>query len=77
MKQNVGKTDKIIRIAAGIALLLLLFVAEGSLRWVGLLGIPLIASAVMGFCFLYVPLGISTNCCCGSKACDKGEEKAE
>ena len=55
MQQNVGKTDRIIRLVAGIGLLALGLMLDGNARWVALLGVPLIASAFTGICFLYYP----------------------
>lgn len=69
MKQNVGTIDKIVRLIAGLALLSLLVLLEGSARWLGLIGIVPLMTAVFGFCPLYVPLGISTKSCCGSCGC--------
>lgn len=77
MKQNVGKIDRIVRVVAGLALLSLLFILEGSARYIGLIGIIPLATAAMGFCPLYCPLKINTCCtkdgekaCCGGGACD-------
>lgn len=74
MKQNIGKTDRIVRIIAGLALLSLLFILEGSARWIGLIGLVPLATAAMGFCPLYCPFGINTSCC--SKNSEMGEKKA-
>jgi hypothetical protein len=57
MKCNVGKTEKIIRIIAGLAI-----IGAGVYfqSWWGAIGaIPLVTGA-LGWCPLYVPLGIST-----------------
>ncbi len=60
MKSNVGSVDKIIRIIVGIALLSLFFVLEGSARYLGLIGIVPIATALMGWCPLYTLIGLNT-----------------
>lgn len=60
MKQNVGGIDKGVRIAAGLALLAFAAFGEGSLRWVGLLGVVPLLTAVFGFCPLYALVGMST-----------------
>ncbi|HQT27591.1 MAG TPA: DUF2892 domain-containing protein [Burkholderiales bacterium] len=60
MKTNVGSLDKIVRIVAGIGLLALFFILEGNLRFIGLIGIVPIATALMGWCPLYSILGLST-----------------
>jgi len=58
---NIGKTDKVIRVITGIILLSLLFILDGNIRYIGLIGfIPLI-TAMVGFCPLYKLLGINTN----------------
>jgi len=60
MQVNVGKTDKTIRIIAGIALLSLILILEGGWRWIGLLGLVPLATALANRCPLYVPFGINT-----------------
>lgn len=60
MRINVGKMDKVIRIIAGIGLLIFFFVIEGSMRYVGLLGLLLLGTAFVGVCPLYMIFGIST-----------------
>lgn len=61
MKQNIGSTDKVIRIIAGLAILSLLFLLEGNARWFGLIGLGPILTAFVGFCPAYLPFGISTR----------------
>lgn len=60
MKVNVGNVDRVIRVLLGVALLSLFFLAEGNLKWLGLIGLVPIATALMRFCPLYTVLGIST-----------------
>lgn len=60
MKQNVGSADRAIRIILGLALLAFYFLGEGSMRWIGLIGIIPLATAALGTCPLYSILGIST-----------------
>jgi len=60
MKQNIGSTDKVIRIIAGLAILSLLFLLEGNARWLGLIGLGPILTAFVGVCPAYMPFGIST-----------------
>lgn len=60
MKQNIGSTDKTIRIIAGLAILSLLFLLEGNARWLGLIGLGPILTALVGVCPGYLPFGIST-----------------
>lgn len=59
MKCNVGKTDKMIRFGAGIAIILA-GVAFGS--WFGAIGAVLIFTAAVGWCPAYVPFKIDTTC---------------
>jgi len=61
MKQNVGKVDKWIRIILGLAILSLLFLVDGNLRWWGLVGLIPLITGLINFCPLYALLGISTN----------------
>jgi len=58
MQCNVGKTDKILRIIAGLALLLL--GATGVIGWWGLIGLVPLATGLMGWCPAYNLLGIKT-----------------
>lgn len=60
MQVNVGSADKIIRIVLGVALLSLIYFLSGNVRWVGLIGIVLILTALMGWCPLYTLFGIRT-----------------
>jgi len=60
MKANVGSVDRMIRFILGIALLGSFFL-EGNIKYVGILGIVLIATAFMRFCPLYVPFRINTT----------------
>lgn len=61
MKKNIGATDKMVRIIAGVVLVLILLFVQTGFRWVGLLGIVLLATAFIGTCPLYLPFGISTK----------------
>lgn len=60
MKENVGSIDRVIRIVLGLALLALIFILEGDIRWVGLIGIVMLATAAMKSCPIYSLLGMST-----------------
>lgn len=61
MQPNMGKMDAGIRYIVGFALLFVVILAEGPWRWVGLLGIIPIVTAVMTWCPLYRVLGIDTR----------------
>jgi len=54
---NIGKTDKIVRIVAGIVIAAVGIAAKS---WWGLLAVIPIGTAVVGWCPLYVPFKIST-----------------
>jgi len=60
MKQNVGDTDVLLRIVAGILILLLFFLVEGNARWWALVGLVPLATGAFRFCPLYSMLGVST-----------------
>ena len=61
MNPNVGSADRAIRIIAGLLLVSLFFVLEGGTRWLGLIGVVLIGTALINFCPLYRILGMSTS----------------
>jgi hypothetical protein len=58
MEPNVGKTDRMIRIVVGIALLSLIFVGPKTM-W-GLVGLVPLATAFINFCPAYKLLGLNT-----------------
>ncbi|MCU0896692.1 MAG: DUF2892 domain-containing protein [Burkholderiales bacterium] len=60
MKANVGGIDKFIRIVAGLAILSLVFVLEGSARWWGLVGLVPLFTGLIGVCPAYSLLGLNT-----------------
>lgn len=64
MTANVGGTDRILRIVVGLVLVSLFFVLEGNARYLGLIGLVMIATAVFRFCPAYTLLGMNT---CGMK----------
>lgn len=57
MKANVGTVDRVIRAVAGVVIL-----AAGAYyqNWLGVIGIVPLATAAIGFCPAYLPLGLST-----------------
>ena len=61
MQQNVGNTEKIARVILGLGLLSLVFILEGNLRWIGLAGLILLATAAIGWCPISHVLGINTS----------------
>lgn len=60
---NVGRTDRIVRVVAGLALLVLaLFVLDGAWAFIaGLASVVLVATAFVSFCPIYQFLGIHTT----------------
>ncbi len=76
MKKNIGRTDRTIRIVAG---LLILGIGLGYFHsmW-GLIGLLPLTTAFIGFCPAYPLLGMSTcgtgasgSCCCSGKDAEK------
>ena len=63
MIQNVGGFDRILRIVAGLALIIL--AATGTIGPLGWLGIILMATGVFRLCMIYALFGLST---CAIKA---------
>lgn len=63
VKANVGNIDRIIRIIAGVLILSVLFLAEGNMRWLGLIGLVPLATGLVRWCPAYSLLGTST---CGA-----------
>ncbi len=57
MQCNLSKRDRTARLIVGAALL---GIGIYYKNWWGLLGLPLLVNAAMGFCGLYHLLGIST-----------------
>ncbi len=60
MNINVGSIDRVVRVVLGLALLSTFFLLAGPLRWLALVGVVLLLTAVFGLCPLYSVLGINT-----------------
>ncbi len=58
LQKNVGKLDKLLRGAAGVAILSLVFLGPQT-SW-GYLGLIALVSAASGFCPLYTAFGVRT-----------------
>ncbi len=58
MKKNVGRIDRSIRAALGLVIILM-GLYFGS--WWGVVGLILLGTALVGWCPLYAPLGLSTR----------------
>jgi hypothetical protein len=56
MQPNVGGIDRVLRIVLGAAI-----IAWGAYaqNWLGLIGVPLLLSGLVGQCFLYKLIGVS------------------
>jgi len=60
MKANIGGIDRFLRVVIGIGALSLVFILDGSLKWLGLVGLVPLLTGLLGFCPLYAILGISS-----------------
>lgn len=64
MKQNMGTTDRVIRIA--VAVIIALLYATGTISGIlaailGIVALVFIVTSFIGYCPAYTPLGISTK----------------
>ncbi|MFC5559349.1 DUF2892 domain-containing protein [Ureibacillus thermophilus] len=60
MSANVGTVDRVIRIVLGLAILSLLFILEGNLKYLGLIGLIPFITGLVKFCPLYSLFKINT-----------------
>ena len=60
MAANVGGIDRTLRIVAGVVVLSLFFVLEGSARYWSLAGLVLLFTGIFRYCPAYTLLGVST-----------------
>lgn len=61
MRINVGRTDRIIRIVIGLGLLGLdIFLIDGSVLWLGLVGLMPLMTGIAGRCPVYRLLELNT-----------------
>ena len=60
MTANVGGIDRTLRIVVGIVLVSLFFVLEGNARYLGLIGLVMLATGIFRFCPAYTLLGVNT-----------------
>ncbi len=61
MKHNVGDIDKVVRIIIGLGLLSLIFILQGNIRWLGLIGFLPLLTVTMSWCPAYTLFNISTK----------------
>jgi hypothetical protein len=59
--KNMGQIDRIIRLVVGLGLFSLLFFVSSGWKYLGILGIILIVTSVVGVCPLYLPFKIDTS----------------
>ncbi len=59
MKQNIGRTERVVRVVLGLGILSLAFVGPAS-AW-GYLGLAPVVTGVIGWCPPYTLLGIDTR----------------
>ncbi|QED49872.1 YgaP family membrane protein [Cytobacillus dafuensis] len=59
MKVNIGSPDRILRLVLGV-LMLGLFMLDGNVKYLGILGIVFILTSIIRFCPLYTIFGINT-----------------
>ena len=69
MPENMGKTDRVIRIAVAILIAIAAFkvvpLSSGSVHWLALVvAVVLLGTGLLGFCPLYRPFGFNT---CGRR----------
>ena len=57
MKKNIGESDRIFRLAAGLIIIIIGIVAKS---WWGIVGIIPLTTAALGHCPVYLPFGINT-----------------
>ena len=57
MEKNVGNSDRIFRLAAGLAIIIIGLLAKS---WWGLLGLPFVITAGLAHCPVYLPFGLNT-----------------
>lgn len=60
MKANVGSVDKIVRLIIAAGLFSLFFILQDDLKWLGLIGIVPLVTALASWCPLYTVFGIKT-----------------
>ena len=61
LTKNVGKLDRMVRVALGLSLLVAYFAfPESAIRWLFLIGIIPLVTGLVSFCPLYSVLGMST-----------------
>lgn len=60
MTVNVGSVDRIARIILGLGLLSMLIFVAGEWKWLGLIGLVPLFTALVGWCPAYSAMGVKT-----------------
>ncbi len=60
MHRNIGTTERWLRVIIGLIILSLIYFIDSDWRWIGLVGIVPLATAVIGWCPAYALFGINT-----------------
>ncbi|MDR3585533.1 MAG: DUF2892 domain-containing protein [Desulfosporosinus sp.] len=60
MKANEGSLERIIRLILGLIVLSLWFVLQGNTKYLALIGLIPLITAILGWCPLYSIFGINT-----------------
>lgn len=61
MKANIGTSERIIRLIVGAALMIYFFAfSQGAMRWLGCVGLVLVATALVSFCPLWSIFGLNS-----------------
>jgi hypothetical protein len=60
MMKNVGNTDQTVRLIVGSVPLSLMLMVNADWRWLGLIGLIPVMTAILRVCPLYTILGINT-----------------
>jgi hypothetical protein len=58
--KNEGTVDRVIRVLAGIGLLVFFFLGEAPLKYFGLIGAVPLLTGLLGYCPLYSLFGFKT-----------------
>ena len=60
MHENIGSRDRFLRAIIGVILVSALFWINGDARWLGLVGLVPLGTALFGNCPVYTALGLTT-----------------
>jgi hypothetical protein len=60
MTKNIGNADQTVPLVGGLSLLSVVLIGTGGWRWLGLIGLLPLLTAIVRVCPLYTVLGIDT-----------------